>query len=171
MDPRLSRSLQQRILMLEEQIDLPRVTGNYRILGSTGKTYQVNIAPQTCTCTCPDHCQRSLNCKHILFVLIQVLNFSTIEIHTPLTRRTLKAKFKTRQERMEVKDDTVHPTVDQKPIKGNDCPICLEPLQLSESIVYCKSTCGNNIHSICMSRWTQHNSSNLYCPLCRGPWE
>lgn len=171
MSSRLDRALHQRILMLEEYINLPRTTGSYKILGSTGNTYQVQITPEFCTCTCPDHRQRSLNCKHILFVLVQVLGCT----QTPLTRRLLKSKFKIRNDHQHAQlpnvDDMKTSGVVQKPLNDGDCPICLEPLRPSETIVYCKSTCGNNVHSVCMNRWIQQmKPKGPCCPLCRCQW-
>jgi len=180
MSSRLDRALHQRMLMLEEHLDRSRTTGSYKILGSTGNTYQVNITSEACTCTCPDHRQRSVNCKHILFVLVQVLDCYP---QTPLTRRFLTSKFQLRYDHQNARlqnnsntsntsDDTKTTGVAQKPLGDSDCPICLESLRSSETIVYCQSTCGNNIHSVCMTRWiAKCAADHPCCPLCRGQWQ
>ncbi len=47
--------------------------------------------------------------------------------------------------------------IEQKPITNNDeCPICFE-LMINEknNILFCSTSCGNNIHKNCFDKWRQ----------------
>lgn len=176
MSSRLQRAMHQRILMLDENVDIETVTGKYKILGSTGSTYNVHIDSDNRTCSCPDHMRRSVDCKHILFVLVQILKFRhSDEDVSRITKRGLKAKL---LKRLNTKVGIVsHPQdqdeskVAQKTLIDADCPICLEPFLPDETVLYCKTTCGNNVHQVCMLRWSASSkSSSPSCPMCRGPW-
>lgn len=62
----------------------------------------------------------------------------------------------------------------RKPIEG-DCPICFSPLEDGEDIVFCRSTCGQNMHADCFKTWASTKRSNardpVTCPMCRSTWE
>jgi hypothetical protein len=60
----------------------------------------------------------------------------------------------------------------RKPIEG-DCPICFSELEANgaEAVVWCKSTCGNNIHAECFQMWARTKHGNVTCPMCRSVWE
>jgi len=51
----------------------------YSVLGAKGNVYNVKIG-RIPSCTCPDYATRGNTCKHILFVLINVLRVSTDDI-------------------------------------------------------------------------------------------
>lgn len=57
----------------------------------------------------------------------------------------------------------------------DDCPICFSPYEDAEEIVYCRATCGNNIHKECFETWanTKRKSpgEKVTCPMCRTPWQ
>lgn len=175
---RLHRAMLQRILMLEEVVDIEKVMGDYKILGSTENIYNVHIDANRRSCSCPDHMKRLGDCKHILFVLVQILKFRhSDENVSQITKRGLKAKLLKRLNAKVI--NTIQPQekkedskVAQKPLFDADCPICLEPFLPDETVLYCKMTCGNNIHQVCMLRWfaSSKSSSPPSCPMCRGPW-
>ena len=54
----------------------------------------------------------------------------------------------------------------------DECPICFESLLGDEALVWCETTCGNNIHKECMDLWISQARSrdNANCPLCRTVW-
>jgi hypothetical protein len=62
----------------------------------------------------------------------------------------------------------------RKPVEG-DCPICFMELEPTESIVYCKAQCGQNIHKECFGMWaaTKRLTGQIQipCPMCRTPWQ
>ncbi|CAG8661199.1 2277_t:CDS:2, partial [Diversispora eburnea] len=45
----------------------------------------------------------------------------------------------------------------RKPIDGK-CPICYDPLNNNEKLVWCQSGCGNNIHEDCFIQWERRTS-------------
>lgn len=57
---------------------------------------------------------------------------------------------------------------------GEACPICYEELDAGkEDRVFCRKSCGRNIHARCMKVWADHQATldkQLTCPLCRGLW-
>lgn len=51
----------------------------------------------------------------------------------------------------------------RKKISG-ECPICYEEFESkSEEIVWCKATCGNNVHKACFEAWRQRHSPDELC--------
>ena len=68
----------------------------------------------------------------------------------------------------------------QQPINdGDDCPICLDPLDNpSKPITFCRPSCGNNLHLQCILEYAEHaaksshspESYGVKCLLCRAPW-
>ncbi|XP_067405167.1 E3 ubiquitin-protein ligase ZSWIM2 isoform X2 [Emydura macquarii macquarii] len=64
--------------------------------------------------------------------------------------------------------------INRKEIDAEDvCPICQEELlKKMFPITYCRYSCGNNVHIVCMKIWADHqseleNDSVVKCPLCR----
>lgn len=60
----------------------------------------------------------------------------------------------------------------RKPVEG-DCPICFTGLDArsSESIVWCRAACGQNMHSSCFKMWAKVKKEAVTCPFCRSPWQ
>ncbi|KAE8688982.1 carotenoid cleavage dioxygenase 8 [Hibiscus syriacus] len=75
---RITRALRHPLFLLH------RSDSNFVVLGATRNVYTVKLS-STPTCTCPD---RTIPCKHILFVLIRALGVSIDD--TCLLRRTLR---------------------------------------------------------------------------------
>lgn len=184
MSSRLERSLNERIIMLQENINLDLCCADYKISGSSNKCYNINIGIPTekkslvgATCSCPDFSFRGVTCKHIYFVLQNVLNFnqniiSQQNIFT-CTRVILKNKLKARQEKLE-KENINFPSHEEKHILRKpigDCPICLESMDdQNESIIFCEKVCGNNVHTVCIERFAKM-SGKFNCPYCRADWD
>jgi hypothetical protein len=58
----------------------------------------------------------------------------------------------------------------RKPIEG-ECPICYDDLEpRKDAIVYCKASCGNNVHKDCMQKWISMTRGKATCPYCRATW-
>lgn len=61
----------------------------------------------------------------------------------------------------------------RKPLE-DDCPICFSPFEEPEETVYCRATCGQNIHKECFDTWAatkRKSRDQVTCPMCRTPWE
>ncbi|KAI0476584.1 SWIM zinc finger protein [Xylariaceae sp. FL0804] len=139
--------------------------------GSTGNIYTIRIARQP-TCTCP-HAKAGNQCKHIIYALSVVLRARfDLVYQLALLSRELRAIFfncppiEPEGDAKEAQDNR------RKPIEG-DCPICFTELAATEEIVYCRATCGQNIHKDCFSMWatTKRKSGNeVTCPMCRTAW-
>ncbi|KZF22021.1 hypothetical protein L228DRAFT_268521 [Xylona heveae TC161] len=66
------------------------------------------------------------------------------------------------------------PTATRKPITG-DCAICHEPFEDNDSLVWCKSQCGQNFHAPCWNEWADciratAPARTLKCVYCRAHW-
>lgn len=63
---------------------------------------------------------------------------------------------------------------------ANMCPICQDEMsEKTQSLTWCRTGCGNNMHAKCMMTVFEYNQkststskakSQLLCPLCRVPW-
>ena len=168
------RALTQRLTVLSRQRcgsrDMPeeKVT----IAGSTGNVYTVsiNLIP---SCNCP-HARKGNQCKHIVYVMLRVLKApEDIAYQLALISSELRQVIwnappipgaRTNGKKGAKQDGN------RKPIEG-ECPICYDELDDKERTVYCKSSCGNNIHMVCMQKWIAAARSNATCPYCRAKWE
>lgn len=65
---------------------------------------------------------------------------------------------------LETKDVSPEPDKEsdgkRKPIEG-DCPICFMEFDPStETIIWCETSCGNNIHKTCFDQWAATTRQN-----------
>ena len=47
-------------------------------------------------------------------------------------------------------------------------------LDEKDNILFCSTSCGNNIHKNCFEKWRQAKSSineSVTCPFCRAEWK
>ncbi|KAI1343292.1 hypothetical protein F5Y15DRAFT_230018 [Xylariaceae sp. FL0016] len=146
------------------------------VTGSTGNIYTVHIGHLP-SCTCPHNLQGN-QCKHILFVMSTVLRARfDLVYQLALLSNELVEIFQNAPP-IEVGDEAKKATDDKnrKPVDG-DCPICFTPFENenAESIVYCRATCGQNIHKECFEMWAatkrKSASDQVTCPMCRTPWQ
>lgn len=186
---RMNRAIRQRLLMLQEEIADGYAT--YSVCGATGNIYQVQIHHEDTSCTCHDFVYRQLPCKHIYFILNNVLGFSPVEctnsdytsvdrLQEKLNNRSNKLERLLHSEKDENKEEKKEKSPDgaeytrsgrlRQPIEDSDCPICLEPMDKKEGILFCQTECGANVHVICMERWSRMNRKWM-CPLCRSNWD
>lgn len=62
-----------------------------------------------------------------------------------------------------------HPN--RKPItEGTECPICYCDMEPQQETVFCKDSCGNNLHKECFNKWFATMGRKTTCPYCRAPW-
>ena len=145
------------------------------LAGSTGNVYTITISHQP-TCNCP-YAKKGNECKHVVYILSRVLKapahlayqraFLTSELNEIFEKAPALPGEKA--EEGEVKDHG------RKEVDG-ECPICCVDFADTEGegVVWCKSGCGNNLHSACFQRWAvqkRQSGGHVTCPFCRGPWE
>ncbi|KAI0424743.1 hypothetical protein F5Y09DRAFT_129956 [Xylaria sp. FL1042] len=144
------------------------------ITGSTGNIYNVRIA-QVPSCTCP-HALKGNQCKHIIYVMSRVLRARADLVYQLALLSTELREIFTNAPPIEPDIDTGSKAQDpkRKQIEG-DCPICFTPFEGPEDTVYCRATCGQNIHKECFEMWaaTKRRGARdaITCPMCRSPWQ
>ncbi|KAH9905471.1 hypothetical protein F4778DRAFT_709373 [Xylariomycetidae sp. FL2044] len=172
------RATSQRFYVLSRtSAGTPQCPEEYvELTGSTGNIYTVHIA-QLPTCTCP-HARNGNQCKHILYVMSRVLRARLEHVYQlALLSSELQEIFRDAPP-IEIGDEasgTKKTDKNRKEIEG-DCPICFTPFEDSEEIVYCRATCGQNIHQECFEMWAATKNraggkDKVTCPMCRTPWQ
>eukprot|EP01135_Chromosphaera_perkinsii_P004479 Nk52_evm3s284 gene=Nk52_evmTU3s284 len=189
---RMSRALGQKMYLVARNKDHDLME-KFSILGSTGNVYTVCI-DKIPNCDCPDF-GKGHTCKHILFVFLKVLKQAQtssyiyqlallekelVEIFTsaPPDPTSAWACAEARRafnkhnsiESSDIPEDAPEGN-NRKPIEG-DCPICYEEMDPSQTVVYCKRGCGNNVHLDCFNRWKKSlRGKTATCCMCRTEWE
>ncbi|KAI0018014.1 hypothetical protein F4780DRAFT_781718 [Xylariomycetidae sp. FL0641] len=137
--------------------------------GTTGNIYVVHIA-KVPSCTCP-HAQKGNQCKHILYVMSRVLRARFEFVYQ---RALLSGELEEIFQHAPPIDIDNAEDKNRKAIEG-DCPICFTPFENNEKTVYCRATCGQNIHKKCFEMWAatkrKSGSDHVTCPICRSPWQ
>lgn len=130
----------------------------FKIEGSTGKTYNVKIGNKI-SCQCPDHKfrhSRGIICKHILFIVNSSNNKDAMEylIKNGIKTSDLLSKFPElfSKESTNINDN-----------ENDPCPICYE-IYGKEHLFKC-STCSYKFHVQCISVWKKTKKT---CPMCRS---
>ncbi|KAG1335315.1 mitogen-activated protein kinase kinase kinase 1-like [Cocos nucifera] len=174
---RIIRALRHRLRLLH------RSDTNFFVLGATGNVYTVTLAT-TPSCTCPD---RTVPCKHILFVLLRVLGLSFDD--AGVWRRTLRpcqlarllgtptapdvvagARARERFHQVFSGDGAERLMESAREDDGAVCPICLEEMGGGGRVVTC-STCGNSLHGDCLVGWKRSRGRRgTSCVVCRARW-
>ncbi|KAI5357449.1 Putative E3 ubiquitin-protein ligase Zswim2 [Septoria linicola] len=189
------RALTQRMFVIDRQRSLPPAdidpkspdnhpTEEVSLAGTTGNIYQITIS-RVPSCNCP-HARKGNQCKHIVYVLARVLRApEDLEYQLAFVSSELREIFERApplpsQVAQKDKEDG-ELDGNRKPLEGEDCPICMMEFETdgkgkpkgSESVVYCKAACGNNIHKQCFQQWaaTKKGQGNVTCPFCRSPWQ
>lgn len=176
---RLVRALHHHLRLLD------RSGPNFFVLGATGNVYTVTLSTNP-SCTCPD---RTIPCKHILFILIRVLGISLED--SCLRRRALRplqlshvlclptlpealAGVSIRQRFHQLLLQPRQQGFERPKIEieeGTSCPICLDEMGKEEKIVAC-GTCRNHIHEDCLLKWKRSvGRRSTRCVICRSRWK
>ncbi|KAF1960126.1 hypothetical protein CC80DRAFT_378230, partial [Byssothecium circinans] len=175
-----ARALTQRLTVLSrERCGTAEVPEEKVIMaGSTGNVYTQHIC-QVSTCDCP-HAKKGNQCKHIIYVMLRVLKAKEeVGYQLALTSSELRELFANATpipgtEPQDTDTNTANAGEDgnRKPIEG-ECPICYADFELNDrkNIVYCKASCGNNVHRDCMQSWATVKAGKATCPYCRARWE
>ncbi len=168
------RALTQRLFVLSREHGENEIS--CRVCGSTGNIYTVTIGHLP-KCSCPQgRFHPNDLCKHMVYVMLRVLKAPEhISYQLALTSSELRDLITNAPPipgvETDGKDGTEREGEDsnRKPIDG-ECPICYEEFRDNEAIVYCKSSCGNNVHKQCMQMWMSASGSTATCPYCRAKW-
>ncbi|KAI2605336.1 uncharacterized protein GGS25DRAFT_524851 [Hypoxylon fragiforme] len=136
------------------------------LTGSTGNVYHVHIS-QNPSCDC-FHAQKGNQCKHIIYVMSRVLRARyDLVYQLALLPSELRSMFSRAPPIIESPDQN-------RKSLDDDCPICFSPFE-DDDAVYCRATCGQNIHRACFEMWaaTKRKSARdtVTCPMCRTPWQ
>jgi hypothetical protein len=170
-----NRALTQRMFALDRlrSTDNPEhPTETISLAGTTGNVYTISI-DKVPTCDCP-HAKKGNQCKHVVYVMSRILRAPPdLEYQLAFTSSELKDIFSNAPPLpSEIASNDVQDG-NRKPVEG-ECPICCCDFELSssETVVYCKAACGNNIHKDCFSKWAATKSGQtITCPFCRSPWQ
>lgn len=173
-----NRALTQRLTVLSRERcgtdELPKE--KVVIAGSTGNVYTVNVGLVP-SCDCP-HAQKGNQCKHIIYIMLRVLKareevaYQLALLSTELRELIKNAPLIPGVETDGNDDPSEEQDGNRKPIEG-ECPICYDELDpKNDDIVYCKTSCGNNVHKACMQSWIQVAAKGkATCPYCRATWD
>ena len=186
---RIKRALSQRMFLIDSKIN-NEVERSYKVLGSTGNVYDVDIGTIP-KCSCPDFLKGNL-CKHVVFVLCRVLhqepNSCLIYQNALLTTelREIFTLFDSKGVSLNVRasvsvqkaaaaasgdaaseelEESAQP--DRKP--QGECSICFEDMTGATEKTSSCTTCKNFLHSVCLEKWLR-SAVMKSCPYCRSPW-
>jgi hypothetical protein len=142
------------------------------LAGTTGNVYTI-IIDKVPSCDCP-HAKKGNQCKHIVYVLSRVLRApAELEYQLAFISSELRTIFENSPPLPSETAGNDDKDGSRKPIEG-ECPICCDDFELgsSENVVYCKASCGNNIHKQCFGHWAAtKKGQTVTCPFCRAPWQ
>lgn len=181
---RKSRGKTQKIYMVDNS-NIDDLTKTYDVMGTSGNIYTVTVSNKP-TCTCPDFMSRGKRCKHIYFVLIRIMKvdssdedqgeYSNDEIKNMfgkipdvINSLTVSPDLKDKWKNMKGTGDKKSIEISQKPL-DDVCPVCIDDLDNGESLVYCKFSCGKNIHKSCFDQWCKVKKEKK-CIFCFKQWD
>ncbi|KAJ6122472.1 hypothetical protein N7512_004937 [Penicillium capsulatum] len=169
---RLERISYQRMFVVGHQVggseEAPEIS--FDIVGSTGNLYRTIIGKEP-SCDCPDGLKGN-QCKHICYVLLHALKApSHLQYQLAFLTSELREMYQGSPLIRVKSTSTENKDGKRKPIEG-DCPVCYMEFQSHESTVWCKASCGNNVHKDCFEKWAATTrSSGVRCVYCRTIWE
>jgi len=184
----MARARSQKMYLVERKPVVEEHSREFVVLGSAGNLYTVTISHMP-KCNCPDFEKGNL-CKHILFIYMKVLKVKreqliyqkallTIELQeiflqapqdpsaNIIADKSVKEKY---QEIISGRPPT-EIIVPQKAIEPDDmCPVCYDTMSPSETLVFCKSSCGKSLHALCFKEWSLAKNGKPTCVYCRANW-
>lgn len=171
-----TRALTQRMFVLDRQrsvIDTDHPTETISLAGTTGNVYTI-VIDKVPDCNCP-HARKGNQCKHIIYVLSRVLRVrEELEYQLAFISSELRDIFSRAPPLPSEQAANSEKDGNRKPLEG-ECPICcvdFEPGNTKEEIVYCKASCGNNVHKECFAQWAAtKKGGEVTCPFCRAQWQ
>jgi hypothetical protein len=170
-----NRALTQRMFALDRQRsneNPEHPSETISLAGTTGNVYTICV-DKVPTCNCP-HAKKGNQCKHVVYVLSRVLRAPPeLEYQLAFTSSELRDIFANAPPLPSETASNDAQDGNRKPVEG-ECPICCNDFEQgsSETIVYCKAACGNNIHKNCFAQWAAtKRGQTITCPFCRSPWQ
>lgn len=185
MNSRKGRGVTQNIYLIETFPTDDDNIKKFDVMGSTGNVYTVTIK-STPECTCPDYKLRQNRCKHIYFILLRVMKtdnededeYTTeelLEMYSNIPRIAsnliVDEEFKGLYKKLsgtDGEDDDDKKEVVKRKSEDDICPICLDDLDNTGDLDYCKYSCGKYIHKKCFQMWSKKNKAT--CVYCRNAW-
>lgn len=169
------RALTQRMFALDRlrSNDNPEhPSETISLAGTTGNVYTI-VVDKVPSCDCP-HAKKGNQCKHLVYCLSRILRApADLEYQLAFTSSELKDIFANAPPLPSETANDDAKDGNRKPVEG-ECPICCSDFEpdSSETIVYCKAACGNNIHKDCFGQWAATKTGQtITCPFCRSPWQ
>ncbi|XP_077211755.1 SWIM zinc finger family protein / mitogen-activated protein kinase kinase kinase (MAPKKK)-like protein [Tasmannia lanceolata] len=174
---RIVRALRHRLRLLH------RSDADFYILGATCNVYTVTLSDAP-SCTCPD---RTIPCKHILFVFLRVLGISVDDIclrrktlrpcqlrrllGTPISNETLAGpRIRERFHQLFWEFGQARCALASRVEDCSTCPVCLEEMGKEERVVAC-GVCRNSLHEECLLAWKRSSGRRrASCVICRARW-
>jgi hypothetical protein len=170
-----SRALTQRMFVLDRQRDVAYAEHpieTIALAGTTGNVYTI-IINKVPSCDCP-HALKGNQCKHIIYVLARVLRVRPdLEYQLAFVSSELQEIFQNAPPLPSETADESAKDGNRKNLEG-ECPICCVDFEPDnpEEVVYCKASCGNNVHKDCFKQWAAtKRGGEVTCPFCRAPWQ
>ncbi|KFX92344.1 hypothetical protein O988_07318 [Pseudogymnoascus sp. VKM F-3808] len=176
---RLARAISEPMFLLDRERKLngdgTHEVEKFDMAGTTGNIYEVTIDKKP-KCTCMDARIRGNQCKHIIYVLVNVLKAPEhLQYQQALLSTELREIFErapVTPQSSNVSSEDISHAGKRKPIEG-DCPVCVMEFKPTEGILWCKAACGNNIHKACFDRWAKSKAGTgpVKCVYCRTIWK
>ena len=183
-NPRKERGRGKNIFLIQTyEYDQKIKERKYDIMGTTKNVYTVTVN-NTPSCTCPDYKQRNKRCKHIFFVLTQIMkvgeeredsnSYSDNELDDmfskiPEITENLKVNAQCLEKYLCTQNQNGE--VNMKNINDDDvCPVCLgDMLDQNDEITYCRYSCGSCIHTNCFAMFNSQKNI-IKCLYCQKDW-
>lgn len=159
---RIERARTQRLCIESDN-------GVIKIIGTQGIIYDVNISKNGVYCSCPDHAKGHI-CKHIIYILIKKYK-ANVNLNIEKILENLNEPSKNYEININSYDECgyIKPRLDT-----GDCSICLDTIisdekdEKYELLDWCKFSCGNVFHAMCIENYKRNlGTRTLKCPLCR----
>ena len=169
-------STSRALLDQSNQDDQP-LRETFLLAGTTGNVYNITISNLP-TCTCPDFRKNQSQCKHIIYVLTNILKVrEDLAYQLAFLRDELTEMFEQAPLPSDgTKSNEEGNGSDKRKALDGDCPICFMSMdpESEEDFLWCKSSCGQNVHRECFEQWAKSSvasNGKVRCVYCRAEWE
>ncbi|CAJ1423666.1 unnamed protein product, partial [Effrenium voratum] len=152
--PKPSRRVRERIERAKEhrlQVITLKVVERGEIaaevVGHTGNVYSVRIGARV-SCNCLDFGKARTACKHLLFLLLRVLQLSDDDPRLwqrallPRELSDLRARLESQPAEVQAPEHVVSACREAKAKPAEPCPVCFDPVESG-----CTCACGRNLHA------------------------
>eukprot|EP00483_Globobulimina_turgida_P001704 UN01706 len=184
---RIKRAYTETFYVAHQEI-INALERKYIVIGSSGNIYTVIIGTLH-RCSCYDFANSSNLCKHIMFIIIKVLEVgmdSYIVYQYGLMPSELQSVFgkapKTwecgmntkmieKYNKLKNKENNLSLSVERQSIYGASCVLCDKKFKKKDVITWCRGGCGSNIHLCCFNGMKAgQNGKNMICFICKKKW-